>query len=83
MTEPFALNDENTPTRLRILLLSRLLITTLLLAIYLYLQFQEEELLPEISIPGFGAAIFAGFALAAVYTVFRYFVADARLNVYL
>ncbi len=83
MTEPFALNDENTPTRLRILLLSRLLITTLLLAIYLYLQFQEEELLPEISIPGFGAVIFASFALAAVYTVFRYFVADARLNVYL
>lgn len=83
MTEPFALNDENTPTRLRILLLSRLLITTLLLAIYLYLQFQEEDLLPEISIPGFGAAIFASFALAAVYTVFRYFVADARLNVYL
>ena len=83
MTEPFALNDENTPTRLQILLLSRLLITTLLLVIYLYLQFQEEELLPEISIRGFGAAIFASFALAAAYTVFRYFVADARLNVYL
>ncbi len=65
MTEPFALNDENTPTRLRILLLSRLLITTLLLAIYLYLQFREQDLLPEISVPGFGKVIFVSYALSA------------------
>lgn len=83
MTEPFALNDENTPTRLRILLLSRLLITTLLLAIYLYLQFREQDLLPEISVPGFGKVIFVSYALSAAYVIFQHVYADARVNLYL
>ncbi|NPU84100.1 MAG: PAS domain S-box protein [Syntrophaceae bacterium] len=83
MTEPLALRDESTPTRLRILMLSRLLITTLLLAMYLYLQFRERDLLPEISTAGFGTVIFAGYALSAAYAIFHHFHTEARLNVYL
>jgi two-component system sensor histidine kinase PilS (NtrC family) len=83
MTEPLDLNDESTQRRLRILLLSRLLITTLLLAIFIYLSYREEDLLPEISIPGFGAVIFTSYALSVLYAVFRFFFPEPRLNIYL
>jgi len=83
MTEPTAPQDESTPTRLRILLLSRLLITTLLLAVYLYLNFRERDLLPEISLTGFRTVIFLSYVLSAAYILFQYIRRDPRTNVYL
>lgn len=74
--------DENTDTRVRYLMLARVAIVTFLLGIATFVELKGEEFLPQISLYSFYIIVIAAYILSAIYYIILHLTPNLKISLY-